>query len=177
ARSGPAGGTARSPGDELMHTFTFISSAAALGAVVFATASAQGLDPELTMRPIVSEAVELPAPVSEILALPEIAASIAEERSAGGLERANEVRARARPRPPSRAGAGRDLGLATAADARSRGAELGAEMAESARAMRESVVRGGGPVALAIPPELPKLPDHVPSRAGPPDPPSGPQTP
>jgi len=139
-------------------------SVAAIAAAVSTAATAQELDPEATMRLIGSEALELPVPVSELLALPDTASSIAAERNRPGLGQANERRTTRVRLAPLQAAASQDR-LAIAADARSRGAELGAEMAEAVRALRESVVRGEGPIALPMPTGLPKLPEHAPSQS------------
>lgn len=139
------------------------------GALVVATASAQGVDPEVTIRPISDAMVELPAPVGRILALPDVASSIAVDESAGGLERANENRSRRRDRATNRAAGPPDE--SPGIDARVRGAEVAADIAESARSAREGLVRGKGPVSLRVPAELPQLPEHVPDHARSPGPP------
>ncbi|HEX6992581.1 MAG TPA: hypothetical protein VF339_00385 [Gammaproteobacteria bacterium] len=159
-----------------MHVPMILRLTSMTGALVVATASAQGFDPEVTIRPIADATVELPAPVDRILALPDVASSIAVEASASGLARANEVRAEAgQDRASERAGERRGAGVGIAAEARVRGAEVAAEMAEAARAARESLVRGRGPVTIRVPAELPQLPEHVPDRAPLPGPPAAPQ--
>lgn len=149
----------------MVRIFGFVSIMGML--VVTTTASAQGLDPELTIRPMPDPAQELPASVVELLALPDSASSIAMERSAVALARANENRARAgenRAQGLARAAERRAAGLETAAEARERGAELGADVADAARGVRESLVRGDGEIDLPIPVDLPQLPDHLSDR-------------
>jgi hypothetical protein len=132
-----------------------------LGGVLLVTgAAAQGIDLELTMRPIADPAARSQA--LELLEVPDVAAETARERSADGLARANERRRRAGDRAEARDT--RAAGLAIAADARERGVAFGAEIAEGARGVRENLVRGGGGgFDLPIPVSLPELPAHVPS--------------
>lgn len=149
----------------MIRIFGCVSAFAAFAA---ATASAQALDPELTMRPMPNPRTDMPAAVTELLALPEAASGVAQERSVAGLSRANENRARAaenRGEALARAAERRATRLDMAADARELGADFGADVAEAARGVRESLVRGGGELRLPIPMSLPELPDHVPARS------------
>lgn len=133
----------------------------------------QVLDSEMTMRPIAISAADRPATVRELLALPgrkllavpEAASDVARERSSDGLARVNEnrmVAAEGRGRALQRARERRSAVVRIAAEARERRMDFSAEVAEAARGVRESLVRGSG-MGLPIPISLPGLPEHVPA--------------
>lgn len=146
----------------------FFRFAAFTGLLAAAAVSAQALDPELTMRPITNPEVPLPAFVSELLARPDEPESIALEQTAPGLARADDEREDAvvRPRAFARGAERGVVGLGIATDARARAAELGAEMAEWARSLRESLVRGGSELGRPIPADLSGLAERVSARPG-----------
>ena len=128
-------------------------------------ADAQGTDEdpgdegELTITLIPDPEADLPEAVTKTIELPEFASDEGRTNSADGLEIANEARNR------------RQAGLDTAADARERGAEFGADMAEAAQENRENAGRGSAPDRPDLP-DLPDLPDG-PNPPNPPGPPGG----
>ena len=159
-----------------MHVSTILGFVSMAGVCTAATASAQDVDPEVTIRLIPDAAIELPASVDTLLALPDVAASVAVEASQDGLARANDNRTRRRDRASERAGERRRAAAGAAADARVREAGVAVEIAEATHAARETFVRGKAAVALGIPVGVPEPPEHVPSRArlaGPPAAPAG----
>lgn len=122
---------------------------------------AQDVDSELTMT-VIPDAADLPAVVTEAIVLPDTAA----EEAAAGVEIANENRVEAAARREEallQAQQNRQAGLDRAAEARARGAELGAELSEDARGNRENFVRGEG-LELSIPEHLPTLPERAPAE-------------
>lgn len=155
-------------------------TASSLTCLLGGAALAQGSDREVTMTLLPDGATELPEAVTREIELPGEAAEEGVTNSAEGLATANENRAEAaanRDEALALAQENAQAGLDIAAEARARGTELGAEIADTARAARADFARGDTEGALPIPDDLPALPGDVPGPADMPDTPDVPDVP
>jgi hypothetical protein len=121
-------------------------------------ADIETLDVTITLLP---EGATTPEAVTRIIELPAAANDSARQRSADGIQRANDARGN------------RQDGLDTAAEARESGRALGQQMRERAQEDRENAGRGGppdgaGPQSPPGPPGPPNGPPGPPQTPGPP---------